>query len=136
MSKMIEVKVCELVGSALDWAVASAIGGERRSYRFASNEDAPLHDAWVFPEGNHCRACTNWSPSTDWSQVGPLIDQEIVEVASCSVGCGWYVRHRNKTCDGDQQYGETMLIATCRAIVAAKLGDVVQVPAELLEASA
>ena len=61
-----------------------------------------------------------------------LEPRHIIVIASCTAGGGWYVRHRNRPCDGDQQYGETLLIAACRSIVAAKLGRVVQIPAELI----
>lgn len=131
--EMIEVKAAELIGPALDWAVAKAIGGERKPHRFASNDDAPMYEAWVFPEGSYCRACTQWSPSTDWSQGGPLIEKHLVSFC---------VEHEDVIlavlCDDYGMYisgwrqGETHLIAACRAIVAAKLGDAALVPAALV----
>lgn len=132
--QMIKVRTCDLIGAALDLMVAIAIGGERKPYRFASNEDAPMHMAWVFPDGY---AATSWRPSTEWDQGGRLIDKHIHLIENQStrsdpdgiaVCLCW--------CDATQREGEgwgaTKLIAACRAIVSAHLGDSVDVPAELV----
>ncbi|EQM71626.1 hypothetical protein L682_30050 [Aquipseudomonas alcaligenes OT 69] len=132
MSQMKTVRTAELIGEVLDLMVAVAIGGERKPYRFASNEDAPMNMAWVFPDGY---AATSWRPSTEWSQAGRLIKKFKITVGSDWDGeslvsvwayCGpafegWPVVTA-------QEY----LVAVCRAIVAANLGDEVQIPAELL----
>lgn len=128
---MREVKTSELIGPALDWAVAQALGGERKPYRFASNEDAPMDRAWVFPTGY---ACTRWAPSTDWGQGGPLIEREQIELEWGGIdgkALWWKASHQDIA---GGQLGLAPLIAACRAIVAAKLGDTVQVPDELIEA--
>jgi hypothetical protein len=131
MSQMIEVKTAELIGPALDLAVGKALGAEVKGHAFS---DAPgsyvFPNCTVFPDGS---AHSRWRPSTDWIQGGPLIDRYLidfcVEHASviCSVLCDENGMHI-----GEYSYGETHLIAACRAIVAAKLGDTVQVPAELV----
>jgi hypothetical protein len=46
-------------------------------------------------------------------------------MVSCTGGGGWYVRSRHRPCDGDQFYGETLLVAAMRAYVASKFGDAV-----------
>ena len=109
--EMVEVKVSELEGAALDWAVAKAVGLPN------------VHD--MDPD--------EYQPSTDWSQGGVLLEKHYIEI---SIGDEDY--WANRTCtsrydDEPRRYpGGTMLIAACRAIVAAKLGDTVSVPRDLL----
>ena len=114
MSQFIEVKTAELVGQALDWAVAKATWDGDINSEFNQ----------LFLRAFH--------PSTDWAQGGPLLET-----------CNWALPYRASsrqhigkfescTPGGFPHNGNTPLIAACRAIVAAKMGDVVQVPAELV----
>lgn len=136
---MIEVKTADLIGPALDWAVAKAEGLDHTIYFYRYG------GYWVVPvvkDGYNPERKVDWfSPSTDWSQGGPLIEKYTIalESADADPGADWRWNARFE-CDGaghtgTPKCGSTPLIAACRAIVAAKLGDVVQVPAELLEKS-
>lgn len=126
---MIEVKTAELSGSALDWAVAKAEGDEH----WTSDRNIDWF-AWRM---------RNWKPSTDWSQGGPLIEKyraypdRYHDTVVISEEGRFFVLADSETLnfgdEFDSMEGSTPLIAACRAIVAAKMGDVVQVPAELLE---
>lgn len=126
MTQMIEVKAAELVGPALDWAVATVEGMNPSTYFYR-------HEGyWVVPIArggyNPGGKSVYWfSPSTNWSQGGPLIATHRVSVIysdeTCDP-CAWTDRTA-------PWHGSTPLIAACRAIVAAKLGEVVNVPAEL-----
>lgn len=119
--EMIEVKTAELVGPALDWAVDVAT--------------ASIFD--LHPERTkkvvESILIGNYSPSTDWSQGGPLIEEYGVRVSKNIAphmgGKDWRAdvgaRNNGLPC------ATSPLIAICRAIVAAKLGDIVQIPAEL-----
>ncbi|MGQ7956485.1 phage protein NinX family protein [Pseudomonas sp. SP16.1] len=122
-SEMIEVKTADLTGPALDWAVGIAVGGVQKPLQFADNIDAPFWDAWIFPDEY---ACTRWSPSTEWHQGGRLIDQHLPLFTFCR----GQVRAEMI---GKVALGDTYLIAACRAIVAAKLGESVSVPSSLVE---
>lgn len=115
--EMVKVRTSDLIGAALDWAVAKAQGVEI---------ELPCSDVvWAKYAGVY-------SPSTDWSQGGPLIEKYGVAIdyrklsklwdAHCSAmrGASWM-----NSC-------KTPLIAACRAIVSAHLGDSVDVPAELV----
>lgn len=105
---MIEVKTADLIGKALDWAVCLAANG------FS------------------CLVTSDYS--TDWAQGGPLIEEYRLEIVfSGSRSQGWECVKSWSYQEVDDTYpvGETHLIAACRAIVAAKLGNVVSVPAEL-----
>lgn len=138
--KTIEVKTAELIGPALDWAVAKADGREIEP----SGTDLYLRGQYHgITHGEYLRTRRRWSPSADWAQGGPLVDKlmssgkwELVPwfggvlfqnyTSECIPvdGQSWDVQSVLAT-------GKTVLIAACRAIVAAKLGDVVSVPAEL-----
>jgi hypothetical protein len=140
MSQMIEVKTADLIGSALDWAVAKADGKDATLWDVCCGNGVSNGNPNEPPE-----CCCNpdievfvglfgYSPSTDWSVGGPLISKHLLcfevshEDVILALVCdenGMFVRESFST-------GETHLIAACRAIVAAKLGDVVSVPAELV----
>jgi hypothetical protein len=102
------IKTSELQGSALDWAVAKAIG----EYKPVA---VPAY-------------------STDWAQGGPIIEREKVCVAWLSKqDLGMEPEHYCVAhIDGIYtRYGPTPLIAAMRCYVASKLGDEVDVPDEL-----
>lgn len=128
MSEFVEVRTAELIGQALDWAVAMA-----EFWEADRPQDGQIRKGDVYMLVGPFRliglgADKFYSPSTNWAQGGPLIDEcdvwlsddEGACVASCPPHAGRFFVE-----------GGTNLIAACRAIVAAKLGDVAQVPAEL-----
>lgn len=103
------VKVSELAGVALDWAVNKAEGRSR------------------------LLGC--YSPSTDWATGGPIIERERINLmhaqpgsinTSMGIGC-------TATVNDAYFDGPTPLIAAMRCYVTSKLGDEVDVPEELLE---
>lgn len=130
--RVVEVHVSDLVGQALDWAVAKAIGGYRGEYKIS--EDGDPWPAWVFPGGIPFKATTGkFTPSNDWAQGGPLIEANQVSLhcpqTTDDVWAAWIITNKGEVV----QAGDTALIAACRAIVSALLGEVVSVPAELVE---
>ncbi len=113
MSQMIGVKTAELIGAALNYATALANG-------------------WDFSRQFYQVMFRGYCPSTDWAQGGPLIEKYGIGLLSpkqSPCDC-WHAStlHPDFT---DYTHPTNPLIAACRAIVAAKLGDVVSVPAEL-----
>lgn len=133
---MIEVKTADLIGAALDWAVAKAIGLKLRHQQRDGHRQGGYHavgDAYGYiwtdthPNG-YVGSSYGWSPSRCWKDGGPLIDKYEVSIISQEPGaqpCAWT--------DGTAPWhGSTNLIAACRAIVAAKAGEIVWVPKELM----
>lgn len=104
---IMKIKTSELTGPALDWAVAKCEG-----YIGISLQE---------------RTGTDWySPSTDWSQGGPIIERENIAIRPFKDGGEWLAKSATKQCDG-----QTPLIAAMRCYVASKLGDTVEIPHEL-----
>lgn len=105
----VTLRTCDLIGAALDWAVAKAV-------------------TYVDYHG--------WSPSTDWSQGGPLIHKYLFDFEW--VVSDWHGEPIEKFVAAHgygldrEGIGPDHLIAACRAIVSAHLGDSVDVPAELV----
>jgi hypothetical protein len=121
--RVVEMQVSGLVGPALDWAVWLAVNGEPG--------EACSTRKLIFTADR-----TYWQPSEDWSQGGPLIDRYNLSLLAPDEGFSqWSVV--KEWCHGNIEatYPEspTALIAVCRAIVTANLGEVVSVPAELVE---
>lgn len=131
---MIKVKVSELSGAALDWAVARAGGYAWQLERGAYGSG--FHVVVKLPEPSIDRQVV-LKPSSDWAQGGPLIEKYRVDLSSPpsdTSQAGWDAR----VDDGHLLLwanGSNALIAACRAIVAAKFGAEIEVPAELMEQS-
>ena len=111
----IDVKTSELIGEALDWMIAKVEG---RLSQDTTGRGRGLCKPYCY------------SPSTLWIQGGPLIEKY-------NIGFGLYedcilaITGHNEF--AGSAYGKTHLIAACRAIVHAKLGETVSIPAELLK---
>lgn len=130
---MIEVKTADLSGRALDWAVAQIEGVKtmmlQRAKGSAEKRPFALFGSLAYEVGGADQEYA-YAPSSSWHCGGPLISNYRVSIIYSDEDCdpcAW-------TDDTAAWHGPTPLIAACRAIVAAKLGDTVSVPAELVEA--
>lgn len=103
------MKTSDLIGPALDWAVAKCEG-----YKEADCPD--VWDDWTWEQY-----------STDWSQGGPIIEREKIQLAF--LGNKWEAWIAS---DDGLSNGPTPLIAAMRCYVASKLGDEVEIPEELI----
>lgn len=139
------IKTSELAGAALDWAVAKCEGLPLKLDPMGFRKDAPtsMQAGWWVWDGEgqnqvigHRKTRRSeedgYSPSTDWSQGGPIVEREGISVDRC--GRAWTADVTNPF-DGYAEHttdGPTPLIAAMRCYVAFKLGDTVNVPEELL----
>lgn len=143
---MIEVKTAELIGPALDWATFCAVfsGMQPTIHKVESVtiERKPFIKPITFPRAVYLTysgaygAELDWSPSSSWEQGGPLIERFGCDLSCIAPGNRWEANCWG--CDLPTpglhlHEAETPLVAACRAIVAANLGDVVSVPAELVQ---
>ena len=122
------VKTSELTGAALDWAVQMAVwktGGFARS----DNEKALCEGAITVGREK--------AYSSSWAQGGPLADKFNIDFSTQGVDedGGQTIEATVQDFESMQCWaaeGDTRLQAMCRAIVLSKLGEEVDVPAELL----
>jgi hypothetical protein len=112
------MKVSELTGAALDWAVAECI---------YEPDDVVICDGRVFAYDD---AIKGFNPPTNWAQGGLIIERE--KIALNLSENGW-VATRIEPPSVSEARGPTPLIAAMRCYVASKLGDEVEVPDELVE---
>jgi hypothetical protein len=122
--KKMKIKTSELIGLALDWAVAKC-ESRPHSFTLLDNRSEPPLKVVLF------------QPSTDWSQGGPIIEREKIflvpsfnekSIPTSVWGAEKYDRYFRPAWFGD---GPTPLIAAMRAYVARKMGDEIEVPEEL-----
>jgi len=122
---MVNVKVCELSGKALDYAVAVCEGVEVKSF----SESPALFYGKGFEK---------YSPSTNWAIAGPIIEREkitikytgsLLEFCACTkTGNGKFT----ELPPDFVQYANNPLIAAMRCYVASKMGGSVEIPDNLL----
>lgn len=127
----------ELIGPALDWAVAKCGGHSLPPFPGRSG----VRECWinVSPAGHDV-----FAPSTDWTQGGPIIEEEEIAIfkapelqsspsnipaiwAACLSGEHTWI----DTSADEEITGPTPLVAAMRCYVASRLGGEVDVPDEL-----
>ena len=124
------IKTSELTAPALDWAVHKAKGRN-------------IEVCMFFEYRTHNNNMLHYS--TDWSQGGPIIEREVISVyphrivgtsesgSSVDMLNGWKAHGRTSAywITPKTYLGPTPLIAAMRCFVASRLGDEVEIPAEL-----
>jgi hypothetical protein len=122
------MKTSELTGAALDWAVAKCEGYTGLHKIAGRRPHEPQLGIW--PPRKEYGVMDLWelSYSTDWAQGGPIIQREKINLQSilCDAHEFW-----TATMYLSESEGPTPLIAAMRCYVASKLGDEVEIPAEL-----
>jgi hypothetical protein len=119
------IKVSEATDIQIDWLVAKIKGGWILSL-----------DSFL---PNHRLRRMNFS--TDWSQGGPILEWEGIDLYCNVPACGangangwdtsWRAKYHRCGVGSEMFYGPTPLIAAMRCYVASKLGENVEVPGEL-----
>jgi len=126
------MKTSELIGAALDWAVAKCEGVEVEYI----NDGITRRLLRLSPFTGMYR------PSTEWHEGGPIIAREGIDLY-CNVPTNpehkdpawrgsWRAKYHRCGFGTEMFYGPTPLIAAMRCLVASRLGDEVEIPEELL----
>lgn len=136
-----KIKTADLIGPALDWAVATIEGyGRLRRNPHAFDQALIMNRA-----DGQCVLFSALNYSTDWSFGGPIIERPQDEAQMGIEGrVGWapgakefatFFRAWYGPSDDPYivSYGPTRLIAAMRCFVASRLGDEVEVPEELVK---
>lgn len=136
-----KVKTTDLIGPALDWAVATIEG-------YVCQFDDEVSGPWLVPQEGFLhdeKPLSEFSPSTNWSKGGPIIERENLSVSYWGDKSRfgqhsmpeqwWEARHPTHRTQSRRTvgFGPTPLIATIRCYCCAKLGDVIDIPEELLQ---
>lgn len=125
-----KVKTAELSGKALDWATGRAIGANVGITIGGLVKEITSHNPIDM---------SLWQPTNDWSICGPLIEKLKISCYASVDPESSKVYHWvavNEKVPYDKRRGYTASepkIAICRAVVASKLGDEVDIPDELME---
>lgn len=130
-------KTSELTGPRLDYAVAKALGLRCVLEVHPMTVPRPT-GCWLIDEGQRLPdfKAGAFAPSTNWEQGGPIVEREGIAVWRCAGGWAANMPGDNEY-PGDTHYidasnlygGEPAsgpLIAAMRALVAAKLGEEVE----------
>jgi hypothetical protein len=124
---MVEVKLADLEGRALDWMVAQVAGVEVKL--------CPPHNGTYWRVFMTVRGYA-YRPSTDWTQGGPLMDKyaKSFGMVDSSEPPRFRAFARDNGPEGFCRIagGATILQAFCRALVRLHRGDVVMVPEVLV----
>lgn len=149
--------VATLTGCALIWAVAQAEGVPVSLNSTLFSDGNPLErdpfmakhypDRWTvyrtdedtdWEEAGDAHFCTYsrpvYNPTTDWSQGGPIIEREKIEIKYLGYDNPPYwgaLKFSPSTYARRGAVGPTPLIAAMRCYVASKLGDEIEIPEEL-----
>ena len=131
-----KVKTSNLIGPALDWAVAMCRGF-----------DGLDEDEWLIRDGIADMPLSAYTPSSDWAQGGPVIESANITVRP--VFHAGRTENGSDTCRQDgwsahvepKAYwitprpfaGSKPLIAAMRCYVTSKMGGEVEVPDELIK---
>ena len=132
---MTKVKTNELVGPALNYMVAKVV-----DYKVALTDNQFGPDEYIVMGRDDMYLTRDpvgfyvWSPSADWAQGGMILEANDWALPYRATHRSHLGKYEACTPGGFPHNGATPLIAAMRAIVAAKIGDVVSVPSELLEA--
>lgn len=129
------MKTSELIGAALDWAVAVADGRSVWMGEFYEARSSGCEIQIVrYSSGPSSLKFVNsgrYAPSDDWEQGGPIIAEEKIDTMWQSGGRPYWLAETQPDHNDQSEEGPTLLIAAMRCYVASKLGDEVDVPKEL-----
>jgi hypothetical protein len=122
-----KIKTENLSRRALDWAVAVAIG--RAPKHNMESHGRTWHGWWLTGTGHEYEQMPNYSRDREKGQ--SLIEQEKIATAYDPKLKMWAAQHA-PTNEDDVLWGETAIVAAYRCFVTMRLGNVVDVPDELV----
>lgn len=122
-----QVKTSELSGAALDWAVAKSEGYSDWDGEAFNSKGVDVY-CFLYLHSYH--------PSDAWVQGGPIIDREKIAIRPHEHDTQHWSAERPLVDFSERlssfSTGDTALIAAMRCSVLSKLGNVVDIPDELI----
>lgn len=143
-----KIKTKDLVGPVLNFAAFIAAGHSYWLRSFAVWDSNHGYTDWILDRGGlnrysfdgsrsragHWEVVETYSPSTDWSQGGPIIEGQHIELKYLGYDRPPYwgaLKFSPSKYERAAQIGPTALVAAMRCFVYSRLGDEVDVPEEL-----
>jgi hypothetical protein len=124
------IKTSELIGPALDWAVACIDNKVNvGDYGFPRVVSGTLRLVYMDP----MKFPGQYTPSTDWAQGGPLIERERITLNYDTFGRQDQWIAKTYEDNSSHQFGPTHLVAAMRSYVMSRLGDEVDVPEYIIK---
>lgn len=131
-----KVKTSDLTGPALDWAVAKC---EELAVTIDTHHTTGICIFDTELLNMEVDSGAQYQPSTNWAQGGPIIEREQIDISFISSDTDspgfWAANSLRPKSHRDfwpYGYGLTPLISAMRCYVASKLGESVEIPAELV----
>lgn len=126
-----KIKTADLIGPALDWAVAVAQGDTPVLRLHTNSKGATIYRGTGFRENGY-----DFAPSVRGDTVIDIMEQEGISAMTASGHKGdrkWAAWQGDPPVLASEEItGPTLRIAVCRSFVASKLGDEVDMPKELM----
>lgn len=135
------IQTNKLIGPALDWAVATALGWsdvQITAYDDPDSLDEPFFRPDKVVNGVVvCLSGCRWKPSTNPAQAHPIIEHNEIGFkrrAPCMKGEEWEAMGSITAKGAGYRHalGPTPLVASMRCFVSSKLGDLIDVPDRLV----
>lgn len=130
-----KVKVSELIGPALDFAVARC-QGEPIVFDPMNFGIKPPGGYWIWNDKDpitkaprYMQIGSTYSPSTKWEQAGPIIELECIGIWWDGA---WHAKYDGCEPSEVQDDCKSPLVVAMRCLVASYLGAEVEIPEELL----
>ncbi|MFJ4444740.1 phage protein NinX family protein [Pseudomonas sp. NPDC089422] len=123
MTDLIEVKTADLSAEALGWAVGKAEGLD---VFLAPPQYGNPWRVFARYQATAIAHAKRYNPWEDWALAGPLVEKHRVWMHVSGTTWSALITAWVNGCDQPA-------VAICRAIVADKIGDTVQVPKELMQ---
>ena len=131
---MTKININSTTPTQLDWLVAKCLYPKSVIYlKLNATFKSRKQEGIFLPDFNQ---------STNWAHGGPIIEREGIDIqqvfcgmeGSFSEPCGWQAMRytRSGVLNPPRQVANTSLIAAMRCYVTLKMGDVVEIPEELL----
>lgn len=131
-----KVKTADLIGPALDWAVAQCKGFKKIYAMAAWSNKHGAHGGPQVMVSNEEDSSFDYRPSSNWAQGGPIIERARIALRAHDHDVQeWSAEPSINTVQtrlSAFSTGPTPLISACRCFVAARLGDEVDIPDELV----
>src|SRR5574343_166175 len=133
----VNVYTSTLIGPALNYMVAKCLWPTKEypGWWFKDHPDGCY--LWEALDGGDSSVAA-FSPSTQWSQGGVIIDQEKLDIHAPRPSWPHWKAYKPSWTSGSieesfVQYGPTALVAAMRCYITSKLGNSVEIPEELYQ---